>query len=187
MAGKSNRRCYLSAYRYAPDRPPVFEDFGENLTLSGAVFQGAGSTLVIMFPSLEFDANFEVAYPDIVEWNELLKQTDNPELYVGEMGGLNKILHRKQEYALSGDTQQKVWARDNFQCVFCHRKMGDILMTIDHFYPMESGGVNDDTNYVTACRRCNKDKGMMMPQDFCKVKRFDFESIKAHLESVSRR
>lgn len=188
MPGKSNKRFYLSAYRHAPDRNPILEDFGENLTLSGAVFQGMGSTLVMLFPGAPFEyedvegANFE--QPTLEEWSEIIRQTDNPQVFVGDVGGVRKVLHRKQMYALSGDTQQKIWVRDEFKCVYCGRKMGDVLLTIDHFIPLELGGINDETNYVSACRRCNKDKGMMMPEDFCLVKRLDFQQINNYVASL---
>lgn len=186
MASKSNKRCYLTAYKYAPHRPPVFEDFGENLTLSGAVFQGLGETLVLLFPGAPFTeenvegANFE--QPSIENWNEIIRQTDNAEIFVGEVGGIRKVLHRKQMYALSGDVQQRVWVRDGLACVYCGRKMGEILLTIDHFVPLEFGGLNDETNYVTACRKCNKNKGMLMPEEFCRIKGFNFKAIVEALE-----
>lgn len=182
MAKKSNRRFYLSRYEYNPERIPVFEDLGTELTIAGIVLQGVGSTLVLLSPGVEFDPNFEVAKPDLGEWGEIIRQTDDPEIFVGEVGGVNKILHRKIRYSLSGDVQQKVWARDNFQCVFCARRMGTTLMTIDHFIPLELGGKNDDSNFLTACRSCNKGKGTLLPEKFCQIKGFDYQRIKEYLD-----
>jgi 5-methylcytosine-specific restriction endonuclease McrA len=40
--------------------------------------------------------------------------------------------------------QQKVWAADGFQCVYCGAKMGETLLTVDHFVPLELGGANEN-------------------------------------------
>ena len=66
-------------------------------------------------------------------------------------------------YAISGAIQQKIWAADSFACVYCGAKMGDILLTVDHFIPLEMGGKNIESNFVSACRKCNKRKGNDSP------------------------
>jgi hypothetical protein len=193
-------------YENAPDRKPVFEDIGCQLTISGLVMQGMGSTLILLHPGAELPGGAGVhqgarvvfvdrstgghdrltlAQPTLEEWAEIIRQSDDPEAFVGELdgeGGLRKKLHRKQLLAISGEVQQRVWARDGFACVYCGAKMGTTLMSIDHFVPLEEGGANDSSNYVTACRRDNKAKGMMMPEAFCRLKGYDYERIKAHLE-----
>ena len=40
-----------------------------------------------------------------------------------------------------------------------------------HFVPLEMGGANDTSNYLTACRKCNKDKGGMAPADWIAYKK----------------
>jgi len=186
LAKKSNRRFYLARYEFNPERIPVFEDLGTELTIAGMVFQGVGSTLVLLSPGVEWDPNFEVAKPDIDEWGEIIRQTDDPEIFVSENGGITKVLHRKLRYSLSGDVQQKIWARDGFQCVFCGARMGTTLMTVDHFIPLELGGANDDSNYITACRRCNKGKGTLLPEKFCQVRGFEYQKIKEYLDNCKR-
>lgn len=182
MASKSNRRFYLAKYEYDPGRPPCFEDLGSQLTIAGLVVQGMGSTLVLLSPGVDFDlVETTVAKPTLEEWGEIIRQTDNAEIFVGEVGGVNKVLHRKERYSLSGDAQQRVWARDGFQCVFCGAKMGTTLLTVDHWIPLELGGVNDDSNYVTACRRDNKAKGILMPKEFCRIKGYDFGRISSYV------
>jgi hypothetical protein len=174
-------RFYLPHYELAPDRPVYLEDIGSLLFISGVVLQGMGSTLVLVTPSGQLPedlSDIRWEQPDLADWGAIIKQSDNPEIFVGEIGGLNKILHRKQRYAISGSVQQKIWARDECRCVFCNRKIGDVLITVDHWVPLEQGGVNDETNYVTACRPCNKSKGMLMPADFCRKKGFDYDRIR---------
>ncbi len=181
----SGERFYLPHYENQPDRPVYLQDIGSLLFLSGVVFQGMGSTIVLMTPTGEIP-NGSIRYekPALAEWSRIIAQSDNPEIFVGELGQLTKVLHRKQRYAISGNVQQRVWRRDAFSCVYCGALMGDVLMTVDHFVPLEQGGVNDETNYVTACRPCNKAKGMMMPDEFCQLKHFDFERIRNYMRGL---
>lgn len=179
------KRFYLPAYKYAPERPPYLQDLGNVLTMSGMVYQGMGSSLVLVFPGLDFDHNFTVAKPTLEEWGEIIRQSDDPEIFVGEVGGINKVFQRKSRYVISGDTQQKIWARDNFACVYCGIRMGQRLLTIDHFVPLELGGENEERNYITACRKCNKDKGSLSPIEFCRVKGFDYPRLAGYLISVN--
>jgi len=177
-------RFYLAAYRNAPDRKPVFQDLGEVVTIAGMVFQGMGETLVVMSPGHGIDPDqIIVATPDVDEWGRIIRQTDDPEIFVGEVGGINKVIHRKNRWVISGQVQQRVWAKDNFRCVYCGAKMGERLMTIDHFVPLELGGLNEETNYLTACRPCNKNKGVLMPKEFCDLYHYNYELIANYLNT----
>jgi uncharacterized short protein YbdD (DUF466 family) len=113
------------------------------------------------------------------EWTDFLKRTDDPEVLVMP----EKAFHRKLRYQISGHVQQKVWAADGFQCVFCHQPMGKMQLTIDHWVPLELGGVNDTSNYLSVCRKENKDKGSMPPQDWCKLKGYDFDFYVEYLKN----
>lgn len=179
-------RFYLAEYKNEPGREPVYQDLGSTLRISGTVFQGAGSTLVLLSPSGDHfnwsDAVIE--RPSIEEWSEIIRQTDIPEIFVGEVGGINKVLHRKQRYEISGAVQQKIWARDGFKCMFCLRKMGDVQLTIDHWVPLEKGGENVETNYISACRKCNKRKGMMTPEDFCRHQGLNYEVLASYMSHL---
>jgi hypothetical protein len=195
-------RFYLPQYKYNPDREAVVEDLGNYLTTAGIVLQGMGSTIILMSPNTEFplpqvgslfpmeffdeEGNVvtKIVQPSLEEWGEIIRRTDDPEIFIGEAGGINKALHRKQRFAISGETQQRVWARDNFKCQYCGIQMGKALMTIDHWIPLELGGVNDESNYLTACRRDNKNKGSLMPEEFCKKFKFDFARLQAYVDSL---
>ena len=37
---------------------------------------------------------------------------------------------------------------------------------IEHFVPVAKGGLNDHTNVVPSCRRCNEAKGVQMPREW---------------------
>lgn len=183
MAGE---RFYLPHYENAPDRPVYLQDIGSYLFISGIVLQGMGSTLVLLTPTGEIpDSPVKFERPSLSDWTRIIQQSDNPELFIGQVGQITKVLHRKQRYAISGNVQQRVWARDGFKCVYCNAQMGKVLMTIDHFVPLEQGGTNDERNYVSACRPCNKAKGMMMPDEFCMLKGFDFQYVRDYVKGIS--
>ena len=94
-----------------------------------------------------------------------------------------KAFHRKLRYEISGAVQQKVWVADGCKCMFCGAKMGNSQLTIDHFEPLESGGKNDPSNYLSACRKCNKDKGGMKAIDWCVLKGLDYDFFVEYLRT----
>lgn len=142
-------------------------DIGHLLTISGVVFGGGDKIVVYLLPEVDFHGvmkeGIEFHYANTQEWADLLAASDDPKFY-----GPDKAWHRKVRYIVSGEVQQKVWARDDFTCQFCGRKMGDVQLTVDHWIPLELGGANDTTNYISACRRCNKRKADKHPKEFCR-------------------
>lgn len=185
----SKQRHYLPAsYPNAPDRPVYFEDIGTHLTIAGLVLQGMGGTLILMLPGTDYPRPdhelLTVSQPTLTEWGDIIRQSDDPEVFVGDGGGLAKTLHRKSRYSISGEMQQRVWVRDGCECIFCGAKMGKTLLTVDHWIPLELGGANDETNYVTACRRCNKAKGALAPEEFCRLRGYDYARLQAYVDSL---
>jgi 5-methylcytosine-specific restriction endonuclease McrA len=61
--------------------------------------------------------------------------------------------------------------------------MGQITLTVDHFIPLERNGKNDMSNYISACRGCNTDKGRQSPEEFCKDRGYDYEGYKIYLKA----
>jgi hypothetical protein len=59
--------------------------------------------------------------------------------------------------------------------------MGKAQLTMDHFFPLELGGKNDTSNLLSACRACNKAKGSMSPEDWCDLRKLDFDSFVDYL------
>lgn len=187
----ADKRFYLAHYENQPDREVLFVDIGNLLKISGVLYQGMGSNLLLLSPSADDVLRssigpvlLRIEQPSVEEWSEIIRQSDDPEMFIGEVGGVNKILHRKQRFEISGHVQQKVWARDGFSCIYCNRRMGDVQLTIDHWISLENGGVNDDTNYVSACRKCNKSKGSMDPKDFCEQYGHDYAAIDQYVQNL---
>ncbi len=56
-----------------------------------------------------------------------------------------------------------VLTRDGFRCQYCGTKLPARDLTFDHVVPRSQGGKTSWTNIVTACRRCNADKGNRTP------------------------
>jgi len=64
------------------------------------------------------------------------------------------------------DRKVKVWKRDKWRCRYCHCKVEvpglhphDAMATVDHVVPKSAGGSNRVSNLVTACLKCNNEKG----------------------------
>lgn len=157
-------------------RPALYGDLGSLLKVEGIVIGGEGAQAVFMLPSSEFTAtdNFRLTAE---EWVELLRRTDDPEVLIGSA----KAFHRKVRYEISGSVQQKVWLADGLKCMFCSGKMGEVQLTIDHFVPLELGGKNDTSNYLSCCRKCNKSKGAMPALDWCTLKGLDYGEMLHYL------
>lgn len=51
----------------------------------------------------------------------------------------------------------RIFARDNYTCVYCGQYGGDL--ECDHIHPVSRGGLSEESNLATACKKCNRDKG----------------------------
>lgn len=72
---------------------------------------------------------------------------------------------RKTLGIIDNAERTKLRQRQNDKCAYC----GEDLKgggELDHFVPVESGGVNTIDNRVLACVTCNRNKGRKMPGDF---------------------
>jgi hypothetical protein len=183
----SGDRFYQLELRH---RPALHGDVGSLLKIEGVVVGGEGAQAVLMLPDappFEFFATnppktlFTAIRLDQEQWTDWLQRSDNPEILVN--GSLEKAFHRKLRYEISGATQQKIWAADGFKCVFCNQPMGKVQLSVDHWFPLEMGGANDTSNYLSCCRRENKDKGSMDPREWCKLKKLDFDWYVQYLQN----
>jgi hypothetical protein len=162
------------------ERPAYWGDLGSTLTITGALLEAEGHKILLLLPESDVSKSQLITQlrPTTEEWSEIIRQSDNPDIFEMDDTGNIKAIHRKLRYNISGAVQQKVWARDNFKCVFCGRTMGDVQLTVDHLYPLEKGGANNMSNYVSACRKCNKHKGNQSPETWCEENNIDLLKIK---------
>ena len=56
-------------------------------------------------------------------------------------------------------SKSNVFLRDRFKCQFCGKKLVKNECTVDHVVPKAKGGKSSWINCVTACKRCNGEKG----------------------------
>ncbi|MGH7713775.1 MAG: HNH endonuclease [Gemmatimonadaceae bacterium] len=52
------------------------------------------------------------------------------------------------------------------RCVYCARPLALETATLDHVHPVCHGGTHAPGNLVTACARCNRLKGDLLPVEF---------------------
>lgn len=178
----SDSRFYQLELRH---RAALHGDVGSLLKIEGIVVGGEGARAIMLLPG---NGNPRFAFVpqatpyrelSVEEWTDWLQRSDNPEILVN--GGLEKAFHRKLRYEISGAVQQKIWVADEYICMFCGKPMGEVQLTIDHFWPLEGGGANDTSNYLSACRRCNKDKGGESPVSFCQRRKISYIDLVEHL------
>ena len=52
------------------------------------------------------------------------------------------------------------------RCVYCAAPLDFELATLDHVHPLAHGGAHVPGNVVSACPRCNRLKGDLLPTEF---------------------
>ena len=59
-----------------------------------------------------------------------------------------------------------IFTRDNKKCFYCGKSLKYRQITLDHYLPLSKGGKNEVFNLVTCCRKCNKIKADIVPENF---------------------
>jgi hypothetical protein len=175
----SGDRFYMLETRH---RPAVYGDLGNILQIQGVVVGGEDAQAVLLLPDEPFDGpglRGNIHHLTMEEWTDFLARTDDPEVLVMPM----KAFHRKLRYQISGAVQQKVWVADGCKCMFCGVSMGKAQLTVDHWEPLETGGKNDTSNFLAACRACNKSKGSMPARDWCSLRKLDYDFFVEYLRT----
>jgi len=173
----SSDRFYQLELRH---RPVLHGDIGSLLKIEGLVVGGEGAQAVLLLPSFSFGEKLSknVFQLSEEEWTDFLQRSDTPELLMP-----GKAFHRKVRYEISGAVQQKVWVADGCKCMYCGVKMGKSPLSIDHFEPLESGGKNDTSNFLSSCKNCNKSKGSMPARDWCNIRKLDYDFFVDYLRT----
>lgn len=65
--------------------------------------------------------------------------------------------------------REQIFARDDFQCVYCGERFEPDLLTVDHVQAKMRGGDRSGGNLVTACGACNAKKGALRLADFLRA------------------
>ena len=67
-------------------------------------------------------------------------------------------------------TNRALFRRDGYICMYCGEQFTQVDLTRDHIIPMSRGGFDSWENTVTACYRCNNQKGNQTPEEWNKYK-----------------
>lgn len=65
--------------------------------------------------------------------------------------------------------REQIFARDDFQCVYCGERFEPNALTVDHVQPQMRGGDRSGGNLVTACGGCNARKGGLRLAEFLRA------------------
>lgn len=55
----------------------------------------------------------------------------------------------------------RVFERDGFTCQYCGEKPPEVILHLDHIFPVSKGGKEEIENMITACADCNLGKSTM--------------------------
>jgi hypothetical protein len=62
-------------------------------------------------------------------------------------------------------TRRRLYARDRGLCLYCGHHLSETSMTVDHLKPRARKGRHSWENVVSACRKCNQEKGCRTPEE----------------------
>jgi 5-methylcytosine-specific restriction endonuclease McrA len=78
--------------------------------------------------------------------------------------GNTRSLERNPDRYIPPLNNRTLFKRDANLCLYCAQLFRTSDLTRDHVTPISLGGRDSWTNVVTACRRCNNDKGGRKPE-----------------------
>lgn len=82
------------------------------------------------------------------------------------------------------EMRNDVYRRDDYICQFCGKKLPPTELTIDHLIPLSLGGLDEVTNYVTACGPCNNRKTNIPVVEFAESIAISIEDLPVHGDPV---
>ena len=77
-----------------------------------------------------------------------------------------RAVRRTTRIRFAPETSRQVSARQGNQCMYCGITLNRNNRQIDHIYPVEFGGPNEDRNLQALCGPCNARKGVQTDSDF---------------------
>lgn len=83
-----------------------------------------------------------------------------------------------------------IFRRDGYRCVYCGLVFSDKELTVDHVQPRVKRGDHSPGNLVSACVRCNTDKGGRAAWDYLRsrpTQRQNFLRYAVHVWARLRR
>jgi 5-methylcytosine-specific restriction endonuclease McrA len=80
--------------------------------------------------------------------------------------------------------RDEVYRRDELTCVYCRTKLPRMLLTIDHLVPLALGGLDEISNYVTCCSKCNNQKAASPLSVFSIKIKIQVEELPVHGDPI---
>ena len=72
--------------------------------------------------------------------------------------------HQMRESYTPPLSNRTLFQRDDHLCLYCGERFGHRMLSRDHVTPLSQGGLNQWTNVVSACVRCNNHKAGHTPE-----------------------
>ena len=85
---------------------------------------------------------------------------------------------------ISRATRRTVYQRDQFTCQYCRERLAPPELTIDHLVPLNRGGLDEVTNYVTCCAPCNQKKANLPLKEFAASLEIELRDLPIHGDPV---
>lgn len=82
------------------------------------------------------------------------------------VAGSEIMAHMRRAELVIGNRNHLLFRRDRYTCAYCGICYPARNLSRDHIVPRARGGRDTWMNCVTACRRCNHDKGQRMVEEF---------------------
>lgn len=142
-------------------------DIGNTIQIAGTVWAGNGMCFITPGPnSIEDFSNIQILKMDLADWQKFIRQADllETEIIGQDSTGITKMIYRKSQRQIDTVMQWVVFQRDNYTCRYCGRT--GLPLTVDHIDLWEHLGVTIPENLLSACKKCNKDRGNLEYQDW---------------------
>ena len=140
-------------------------EVGDTWQLAGVLYNNGHDGVALLLPFFSHDQDsiyYTETTPSEAQWQEFLKQTDDPVTPIG------KAFVRKATRQIDQSIVWRTYFRDNYTCRYCGIR--GVILTYDHYLAQKFGGETTVENGRTSCRPCNKRKGHMTIEewkDYC--------------------
>ena len=71
-----------------------------------------------------------------------------------------RVVPPTERIRFSPDTRRRISARQENHCMYCGVRLSKNNLHLDHIYPRDHGGSNDESNLQALCAACNTRKGV---------------------------
>lgn len=148
------------------------KEIGTNLYLGGFILVGTDEPVLVMTPDAELYPShpldgfsyqqIQTFSPTSDEFQEIIRQMDLVEVEITDSKG-EKVILRKTQRQGDQKVTWEVFRRDDYRCRYCGIEGGErgATLSYDHVKLWEEGGEWSIENGVTACTKCNRQRGNM--------------------------